>query len=241
MIPPGRPLINSFKLTHLRSPNRRFLFAHTHRVCEAQAFSRVQNSQPPLLSATVTVTYQESKFMSPIVISKMHFGLALACVAVVAEPALWPQPASVQLFGPTLSLDPKFFVFSTTSASALLARGIARYQKLTFLSAAPQWWPPQPVPAVALARVVLFVGTDSEALTLSTSEAYNFSLPSAGGEGSRRFPKWWVLWAALFLLTPPPWRTRPVSRTGARWWTRPDTFLHCPRCGRLSTGCRTRR
>ena len=132
----------------------------------------------------MTVTYQESKFMSPIVISKMHFGLALACVAVVAEPALWPQPASVQLFGPTLSLDPKFFVFSTTSASALLARGIARYQKLTFLSAAPQWWPPQPVPAVALARVVLFVGTDSEALTLSTSEAYNFSLPSAGGEGS---------------------------------------------------------
>lgn len=101
-----------------------------------------------------------------------------------AEPALWPQPTSVQLLGPTLSLDPASFAFTTGSSSALLTRGLARYKKLTFLPAAPQWWPPQPAPTAALARLVVTVGSDDEGLTLGTSEAYNFSLPSAGGDGA---------------------------------------------------------
>ena len=110
--------------------------------------------------------------------------LAVLALSAAAEPALWPQPALVSLLGPSLSLDPTSFAFSTPSSSLLLARALQRYKALTFLPAAPQWWPPQPAPTAALARLVVTVASDAESLTLSTSELYNLTLPAAGGNGS---------------------------------------------------------
>lgn len=110
--------------------------------------------------------------------------IALAWAAHVrSEPALWPQPQSVELFG-TLTVDPKNFTFVAQQQNDFLTRAFSRYQSLTFLRVGPSWWPPQPAPTAALSRLLVAVASLSLELTLNTSEAYALTLPESGGDGT---------------------------------------------------------
>jgi hexosaminidase len=97
-----------------------------------------------------------------------------------SEPAVWPQPASLEIFGTTRSLDSATFIFSANVSSPLLQRALGRYSALVFVRVAPKWWPPQPPPTTTLAALRVAVGSVSEALTLETDESYVLNVPASG-------------------------------------------------------------
>ena len=162
----------------------------------------------------------------------------LATVAF-AEPALWPQPSSVVLEGPTLSLlvDSFEFVAANGSDSPLLERAFARYNALSFIPAIPAWWPPQPAPTATLSRIVVNLLSQSQDLSLNTSEAYTLILPASGGNGMLNAD---TVFGALrgeigvtkTLLLQPTVDTCPIFRPRNVF---PDDWLcwrsfHCKRC-----------
>jgi hexosaminidase len=102
------------------------------------------------------------------------------------EPALWPQPTTVELLGATLALSTESFQFwaSDNSSSPLLSRAFQRYLPMVFLPAIPTWWPPQPAPTAVLSGLVVTLSSQSEELSLKTSEDYALDVPVGGGNAT---------------------------------------------------------